>query len=312
MKAKPVKQVISCQNVVNCYCLLPGDPATSGATREFAAGEETEIQGSTGVSTPRQVCQPWLMRQLQGGRRPAVLWPLPRVLPSPMPVRKNSVPFKKVLFRSCQAICGNGFIMVPRRRMSTGAILFSWFSVIEFPDVDYVNVVFSDPPLTEDDVPTGEWICRRCKVIPASQIEVRLSGFVYIERSRNPLVQNQRVPLTSRFLSHTVFPGSDELFLVRKFLALTSALKNYGHNGYHLHRTNVCTYETARCKWCRDSCCWFVEGRWRGVDVQLGESSQHEESGHALTDQRRPSAQPRRPRLPDGRPQRLGLGQRRT
>ena len=58
--------------------------------------------------------------------------------------------------------------------------------VIEFGSVDYIYVVFSDPPLTEDDVPTGEWICRRCKVIPASQIEVRMSTFVHVQRKRNP------------------------------------------------------------------------------------------------------------------------------
>ena len=38
-------------------------------------------------------------------------------------------------------------------------------------------------------MPTGEWICRRCKVIPATQIEVRLSGFVNIEQRRNAKVQ---------------------------------------------------------------------------------------------------------------------------
>ena len=32
---------------------------------------------------------------------------------------------------------------------------------------------FSDPPLEEDDLPPGEWICHRCRVMPP-QIEVRV------------------------------------------------------------------------------------------------------------------------------------------
>jgi hypothetical protein len=34
---------------------------------------------------------------------------------------------------------------------------------------------FSDPPLEEDDLPTGEWICHRCRVMPP-QPEVSVFG----------------------------------------------------------------------------------------------------------------------------------------
>ena len=32
--------------------------------------------------------------------------------------------------------------------------------------------IFSDPPLEEDDVPPGEWICHRCRVAPKQDVAV--------------------------------------------------------------------------------------------------------------------------------------------
>ena len=29
---------------------------------------------------------------------------------------------------------------------------------------------FSDPPLEEDDIPRGEWVCHRCKVAPIKEV----------------------------------------------------------------------------------------------------------------------------------------------
>ena len=37
--------------------------------------------------------------------------------------------------------------------------------------LSFMDYCFSDPPLEEDDVPTGEWVCHRCKISPP-KIEV--------------------------------------------------------------------------------------------------------------------------------------------
>ena len=33
-----------------------------------------------------------------------------------------------------------------------------------------LTLFFSDPPLEEDDVPTGEWVCHKCKVSPKVEV----------------------------------------------------------------------------------------------------------------------------------------------
>lgn len=35
-----------------------------------------------------------------------------------------------------------------------------------------LSIVFSDPPLEEDDIPDGEWLCNECKALPKEVVIV--------------------------------------------------------------------------------------------------------------------------------------------
>lgn len=43
---------------------------------------------------------------------------------------------------------------------------------------NFVNKTFSDPPLEEDDIPIGQWLCHSCKVAAVSK-----STYIFIHNA---------------------------------------------------------------------------------------------------------------------------------
>ena len=80
----------------------------------------------------------------------------------------------------------------------------------------YCSSLFSsDPPLEEDDVPTGEWVCHRCKVAP--KLDVSCCFFIYL----NKFVLRLNIPVNN----YSVMLGWSH-----GFLGITSTFGTQGPN----------------------------------------------------------------------------------
>ena len=52
--------------------------------------------------------------------------------------------------------------------------------LLEYKRQLHTNILYSDPPLEEDDIPTGEWLCNECKSHPLEVCKHELLSFLKI------------------------------------------------------------------------------------------------------------------------------------
>ncbi|CAF90895.1 unnamed protein product [Tetraodon nigroviridis] len=127
LQVEPLERARISQN--SCELSSPANPNSAGAS-EVRGGGEAQPEVGEGRPEERPGHQPRHLRQLPGGGRPAVLRPLPCSLPPPVLVSPPHVH---------APVRGAGLSDGPAS-------------------------LWSNPPLSEEMLPPGEWMCHRCSV----------------------------------------------------------------------------------------------------------------------------------------------------